>query len=290
MTKKILLILSAIIIIPTSVSGETAQTKFDQRTGNQNKEYLENSIPSGDALREAIWLITEAQKISQNIVYEADSLATYANALIKIIHSCRNPDSCNMQCREIRGAGDNCSCTPEKSSAEQLCNLQEAEKIYENIKSKNVDTGSDVSSYAKFIGQPFLPTQDIKTLRGTPFLQLESSSLYKNYSDFYKNYNEIIVPKLEKLRISNARLPAKISSQDAVPRLEYIKRKADLSRVFFTWCSTPTITEEDAARLGEGDFQMKSPMRIDFLLLGNVTLPDEPTNILDYFCLSYQNL
>lgn len=290
MTKKIFLVLSAIIIIPAFASGETIQTGFDQRTGDQNKEYLENSIPSGDALREAIWLITETQKISQDITYKADSLTTYANALIKLINSCRSPDSCNIPCKEVRDADGNCSCAPEKSSAEQLCNLQEAEKIYENIKSKNTETASDIKSYAKFIGQPFLPTQDIKTLRGTPFLQLEASSLYKNYNDFYKNYNEIIVPQLEKLGISNARLPAKISSQDAVPRLEYIKRKSDLSRVFFTWCSTPTITEEDAARLGEGDFQMKSPMRIDFLLLGNVSLPDEPTNILDYFCLSYQNL
>ncbi len=263
------------------------QDVTEERSGNQNKEYLKDAIPTGDALREALLMAAKADEYIKIILLKTDILIKTANELSKTAESCKNISECKAACVEQK-SGQTCVCLANEATPARLCDMQQAEKIFAKYQENSNNMRISLQDLAQFIGKPEPVTEDIKTLKGVKFANLPEHSLYTSYRTFYNDYNRILAPRLSKLGVSNAFLPSQPDT--LAPRIEYIKRKADLSRLQLNICNTPTVTEKDAENIDKGEIDFKEPFRIDSLIQLNSRLPDNPLNPLDYFCISYQNI
>src|SRR5574343_2074738 len=101
---------------------------LDERSGNQNEACIQDAIPSGDALREAVWLATELDKATQAIDYKTDSSLALVKRLITMARDCSSTAVCHAICEEQNNEG--CSCQAKPAQPEKLCDLKTAEEIY----------------------------------------------------------------------------------------------------------------------------------------------------------------
>ena len=72
---------------------------------------------------------------------------------------------------------------------------------------------------------------------------------------------------------------------DIITKIQFIKRKSDVSRYLFAGCFSPVGTQQDIQKIiSSGTTELKSSYRCDHLLENNISMPSKPRQQFNYFC------
>lgn len=299
--KRVIAIL--LLIAPPCLAEELSTTTMSGllHTGNQNNEYIQYSIPAGDALLTAIDFLANIIENMEDISPASSALTVDIKELIKIAENCKSVDTCIKNC-ECECDGE-CECVAKQCSPEQLCDMKAAKKAFDRIDSTNVETLDSTGKFLNLFLAETNATRDvIMTYSQVAQEAVEENPSIGSYVEFRESYDDLVLAKLKSgtildiiarplkdMFVTPAMFFLSGGTTFPMPTIEYLKRKTDLTRLQFEACYTPVMSSDDWENVIDGETEYREPVRIDMIVGMGGNLPDEPTNPFDYFCYSYSN-